>query len=69
MSTITTDDLSQFVRFLDHNLFCVKSVKTGKLFWVELEADSQPEARKIAGELSDKLLANPIIENFEVRIE
>jgi phosphoribosylformylglycinamidine synthase PurS subunit len=47
----------------------VKSVRTGKLFWVELEADSQPKAQKIAGDLSDKLLANPVIENFEVKIE
>ena len=30
MPAITSDNLGQFVRFLGHNLFCVKSVRTGE---------------------------------------
>ncbi len=47
----------------------VESVKTGKLFKVGLEADSADDALRIARELADKLLANTVIENFEVEIE
>ncbi len=46
----------------------VESVKTGKLFWVELESESIASARKTVKELSDRLLANPVIEDFEVEI-
>jgi phosphoribosylformylglycinamidine synthase len=48
----------------------VKSVRQGKLFEVELDASSEADARKLLAELSDKLLANPVIEDAEiVRIE
>jgi phosphoribosylformylglycinamidine synthase subunit PurS len=46
----------------------IKSVNTGKLFWVKLETDSPQKAKDIAGELADKLLANPVIETFTVEI-
>ncbi len=47
----------------------VESVKTGKLFKVGLEAESADEAILIARDLADKLLANTVIEDFEVEIE
>jgi len=47
----------------------VESVKTGKLFIVDLDAESADEALQTARELADKLLANTVIENFEVEIE
>ena len=47
----------------------VRSVKTGKLFWVELESDSAAKVKQTVKELADKLLANPIIEDFRVEIE
>jgi phosphoribosylformylglycinamidine synthase PurS subunit len=54
-----------------HNLnyHAVSSVKTGKLFWVELESASKSEAQKAARELADRLLANPVIEDFVVEME
>ena len=48
----------------------VKSVRQGKLFEIELDAASEADARTLLVELSDKLLANPVIEDAEiVRIE
>ena len=48
----------------------VKSVRQGKLFEIELDAASEDAARALLVELSDKLLANPVIEDAEiVRIE
>ena len=45
----------------------VGSVRQGKLFEIELEARSEPEARRLLEELSDKLLANTVIEDFRAR--
>lgn len=47
----------------------VESVRTGKMFWVELECDSAENARQTARELADKLLANPVIEDFKVETQ
>jgi phosphoribosylformylglycinamidine synthase subunit PurS len=48
----------------------VASVRQGKLFEVELGADSEETARALLAELCDKLLANPVIEDYRiVRIE
>jgi len=44
----------------------VETVRTGKLFWVELESEAVENALQTARQLADKLLANPVIENFEV---
>jgi len=44
----------------------IKSVRQGKLFEVELDARSDADARKLLAELSDKLLANPVIEDAEI---
>jgi len=46
----------------------IESVKTGKLFNVSLEAGSVDEALNIARDLADKLLANTVIEDYEVNI-
>lgn len=42
----------------------VKDVRQGKVFELELDGISQEEAEKIIPEISDKVLANPIIEKF-----
>lgn len=42
-----------------------KSVKTGKFFEIELSDDSA-EARRQLQEMSEKALANPVIETFEI---
>jgi phosphoribosylformylglycinamidine synthase PurS subunit len=44
----------------------VETVRTGKLFWVELEAEAVENALQTASQVANKLLANPVIENFEV---
>ena len=41
----------------------VASVRQGKLFEIELEAADEGEARRLLEELSDKLLANTVIED------
>jgi phosphoribosylformylglycinamidine synthase PurS subunit len=48
----------------------VLGVRQGKLFEIELDAASEEEARSLLAELSEKLLANPVIEDHRVeRIE
>ena len=44
----------------------VKSVRQGKLFELELDAADEAAARRLLDELSDKLLANPVIEDHRV---
>ena len=44
----------------------VKSVRQGKLFEVELDAQEGTAARKLIAELCQKLLSNPVIEDFEI---
>lgn len=46
----------------------VKNVRQGKVFELELEGISQEEAEKVIPEISDKVLANPIIEKFSWQI-
>ncbi len=48
----------------------VRAVRQGKLFELELDAEDESRARALLGELCEKLLANPVIEDYEiVRIE
>lgn len=46
----------------------VKDVRQGKVFELELENSSEAEIEKIIPEISDKVLANPIIEKFSWEI-
>lgn len=46
----------------------IKDVRQGKVFDLELEGISQEEAEKVIPEISDKVLANPIIEKFSWEI-
>ena len=46
----------------------VKSVRQGKIFEVDLECASADEAKKILTEFSNKVLANTVIEDFEVKV-
>jgi phosphoribosylformylglycinamidine synthase len=47
----------------------VGDVRQGKYFELELEAGSADQARTIASEVADKLLANPVIESYRVEVE
>ena len=44
----------------------VEDVRVGKNISLQIEAGSKEEAQKIAEEASKKLLANPVMEYFEV---
>lgn len=46
----------------------IKDVRQGKVFELELEGISKKEAEKIIPEISDKVLANPVIEKFSWQI-
>ena len=44
----------------------IENVRQGKLFEVELQADDEARARKLLEELCEKLIANPVIEDYEI---
>ncbi len=46
----------------------IKDVRQGKVFELELEGISKKEAEKIIPKISDKVLANPVIEKFSWQI-
>ena len=47
----------------------VGDVRQGKFFELELSATSADQARALASEVADKLLANPVIESYRVEVE
>ncbi len=48
----------------------VRAVRQGKVFELEIDAADEEAARRLLGELCEKLLANPVIEDYRVaRIE
>ena len=47
----------------------VAQVRMGKQAEVWIEADDEEEARRLATETCEKLLANPVTENFEIQLE
>jgi len=46
----------------------VEDVRIGKNITLQIDADSPDQAKKIAEEASKKLLANPVMEYFEVSV-
>ena len=46
----------------------VKSVRQGKFFEIELDAEDAAAAERLIGELAEKLLANPVIEDHRIEI-
>jgi phosphoribosylformylglycinamidine synthase len=47
----------------------VKDVRQGKYFELDIDATSPDEARRLASEAADKLLANPVIESYRVEVD
>jgi phosphoribosylformylglycinamidine synthase PurS subunit len=47
----------------------VGDVRQGKYFELELDARSADQARTLASEVADKVLANPVIESYRVEVE
>ena len=46
----------------------MRDVRQGKYFELDIEAGTQDEARRVATEAADKLLANPVIESYRIEI-
>ena len=47
----------------------IGDVRQGKYFELELAAKSADQARTLAAEVADKVLANPVIESYRVEVE
>jgi len=47
----------------------VGDVRQGKFFELELNAASPDQAKQLASEVADKVLANPVIESYRVEID
>lgn len=46
----------------------VTDVRVGKLITVKLKAQNAKDAQQAVADMSDKLLANPVIESFKVEV-
>jgi phosphoribosylformylglycinamidine synthase len=44
----------------------VADVRAGKVFDLDLEAADEADARRIADEISERVLSNPLIEDYQV---
>ena len=47
----------------------VEDVRQGKYFELEIDVATPDEARRVAAEAADKLLANPVIESYRIEID
>ena len=47
----------------------VESVRQGKFFELTLDASSKEEAEKVAREIAERVLSNPVLEVFQVEVE
>ena len=46
-----------------------KDVRQGKYFVLDLDVPNAADAETMAKEISDKVLANPVIESFEISVD
>ena len=47
----------------------VGDVRQGKYFELELNLSSADQARALASEVADKVLANPVIESYRIEVD
>jgi len=47
----------------------IKDVKSAKTFRLFLDVDDEDKAREMAKEACDKLLANPVIQDYELKVK
>jgi phosphoribosylformylglycinamidine synthase PurS subunit len=47
----------------------IGEVRQGKYFELDVDSSSADQARLLAAEVADKLLANPVIESYRVEVE
>ena len=46
----------------------VRNVRQGKYFELDIDAATVDDARSLAREMADRLLANPVIESYRVEV-
>jgi len=54
---------------LRHLEFAVSEVRIGRVVDLELNAETEDDARAQVGRMCEQLLANPLIESFEIELE
>lgn len=47
----------------------IKEVRSGRFFRIKLEGASSSRAQKLISEISRRLLSNPVIETFEIKLK
>ena len=47
----------------------VDDVRQGKYFELDLQTTETADARRVAAEVADKVLANPVIESYRIEVE
>jgi len=47
----------------------VRAVRQGKYFELDIDAKTPEDARRLASEAADKLLANPVIESYRIEVD
>jgi phosphoribosylformylglycinamidine synthase subunit PurS len=47
----------------------IEDVRQGKYFELQLSATGAEQARALAAEVADKLLANPVIESYRIEVD
>jgi phosphoribosylformylglycinamidine synthase subunit PurS len=47
----------------------VGDVRQGKYFELEVKSSSAEQAKTLAAEVADKLLANPVIESYRIEVD
>ena len=53
---------------LDHLGFAVREARVGRVIDLDVDAASEADARRAVEEMCRRLLANPLIESFEIEI-
>jgi phosphoribosylformylglycinamidine synthase subunit PurS len=56
-------------RALERLEFELEDLRAADRFKIDLDADSPETARRRAGEMADRLLANPTIHDYDVEVE
>ena len=54
---------------LRHLDFAVSDVRIGRVIDIELDAETADDARAQVGQMCEQLLANPLIESFEIEVD
>ena len=47
----------------------VRDVRQGKYFELDVDAATADDTRRLAADVADKLLANPVIESYRVEVD